>query len=1125
MHPPSLSRISPASTSSFPQALLNPVSPQQSPLGGLEALVQAAVVERDRLEAKASLDRKADASRSTVRRSPELFRSSHESSRTHLQAPAPRTPITPSLISGPLLRDSYSESSLRTGPGPEAHPSKRQRPSDPHPGPDHSWDSPPSWDSSSQLTGLIGPGIKPRRRSSDVRTEMRPTIPIPSWDKEEVSVAASRVSPTRERSARRRYSTEEKSSRSHVPSHGEPVTSTIFAPDDIQHVFAAAEESRLKDSRPNIDLHPPPKALRSDLLLEKHDPPLSPPPPRSVFKLAEPPVPTSPAPRLQSPPPAPVRDDRYSPQAHPLRRNDTPAPTATVEQNFVEMETAASLEQSMDSTVPILPPLPGPSVALVESLPPDNLPTIVQDSPVFITSSSIPNVHDDHLDPAVPVKSQSPPPPSPGAHDTDIALATKDVQSPVGTSRLSLPLREDVPNPPSSEQEPRLPPTTASSSPRAVSPITSSFQDVVSTDQPVRPHMSSASETSHVTLATDLQNLVDAPMSVTSVGEPEAVKSPVTFPSAVEPVPPPKPDGSPRVDEAPIPVVNVIKSEAAQELDVAMDANQTHDTEQRDTDMDVDEELLSLIADDLPSRHSQNMLRKQELSPSEVKHFRSSHAHPKPEPVLSTLPPSHPSPGLSSFTIKSEGVSTLSPDAAAFTRDPEANALKAEERPPQKKKAKQHPQPKSRTKPSGSAKSKLKVSSDGLLTAPSKSKKSSTAVTKSSTVAVRSRSTSVMPVSRTPGPENRPPGEAELDEAEEGMEDKLYCICKTRYDDERVMIACDRCDEWYHTSCVNMPDLQIDLVDQFICPLCVEKNPHLDLRTTWKRRCLNGLKQHDPNSPDACHKPARGAFSKYCSDECGVQYMHMRISLWVENGGNRDRLWETVKSAERREGVVVSARALEGQSRSPSMTGDQAKLPIIPPNISKADRELARLRARLETLVQTREALKIEMNVIAWREKVTELAIQHADTIEQCGWDQRLCFGEEEVAEFGASVLESYEENNAQADVDETQEEAEWWCTGKKKCDRHSGWQKLRVADVEFDKETKDQALQQLTKLEREIRKRVEDILDPQAHLDKAKMLEPSSPRVPLLSSSTLNGQPKHKPNGDQTKKGKKRKE
>ena len=812
MHPPSLPRISTASSSSFPQALLNPISPQQSPLGGLEALVQAAVVERDRLEAKASLDRKADASRSTVRRSSEHFRSSHESSRTHLQAPAPRTPITPTLISGPLLRDSYSESSLRTGPGPEVHPSKRQRPLDPHPGPDHSWVSSPPWDSSSQFTGpgLIGPGIKPRRRSSDVRTEMRPTVPIPTWDKEEESVAASRVSPTRERSARRQYSMEEKSPQSHIPRYREPIASPILTPDDnIRHVFAA-EEPRLtarQDLRPNIDLHPPPKILRSDSLSEKRDPPPSPPPPRPSFKLAEPPVSPAPAPRPQSP--APVwRDDGCSPQVHPSPLDDTPTPTATPVQNFVEMETTASLDQSLDSTVPSLP-RPGPSAALVEPLPPNNIPTAVQDSPVFIASSSILNVHGDHLGLVTPAKSRSPTPLSPDVQNADTGLVIQGVQSPVGMLRLSLPPPEDVPNPPNSKQEPRLPPTTASLSPRAVSPATSSFQDVVSADQPVPPGMTSASETSHVTLVTELQNPVDNPISVTSVGEPEAVKSPVTFPPTVEAVPFPKPDGSPRADEAPIPVVNVIKSEAAQKLGVTMDDNQIQDTEQRDTDMDVDEELLSLIADDLPSRHSQSTLRKQEPSPSETKHSPSSHAPPQQEPVLNTLPPPHPYPGPSSFTIKSERFSTLSPDAAAFTRDSEASTLKPEERPPQKKKVnqsafvfacfsdihktKQHVQPKSRTKPSGSAKSKLKVSSDGLSTAPSKSKKSSTAVIKSSTVAVRSRSTSVMPVSRTPGVENRPPGEAELDEAEEEMEDKLYCICMTKYDDERVMIACDRC--------------------------------------------------------------------------------------------------------------------------------------------------------------------------------------------------------------------------------------------------------------------------------------------------------------------------------------------
>jgi COMPASS component SPP1 len=33
----------------------------------------------------------------------------------------------------------------------------------------------------------------------------------------------------------------------------------------------------------------------------------------------------------------------------------------------------------------------------------------------------------------------------------------------------------------------------------------------------------------------------------------------------------------------------------------------------------------------------------------------------------------------------------------------------------------------------------------------------------------------------------------ENDEAGEKEEDKLYCVCKTRYDEDRVMIACDRC--------------------------------------------------------------------------------------------------------------------------------------------------------------------------------------------------------------------------------------------------------------------------------------------------------------------------------------------
>jgi hypothetical protein len=30
-----------------------------------------------------------------------------------------------------------------------------------------------------------------------------------------------------------------------------------------------------------------------------------------------------------------------------------------------------------------------------------------------------------------------------------------------------------------------------------------------------------------------------------------------------------------------------------------------------------------------------------------------------------------------------------------------------------------------------------------------------------------------------------------------------------------------RCDDWYHPGCVKLPESDIELIDQFICPLCV----------------------------------------------------------------------------------------------------------------------------------------------------------------------------------------------------------------------------------------------------------------------------------------------------------------
>ncbi|KAF8078581.1 hypothetical protein FPV67DRAFT_1465728 [Lyophyllum atratum] len=424
---------------------------------------------------------------------------------------------------------------------------------------------------------------------------------------------------------------------------------------------------------------------------------------------------------------------------------------------------------------------------------------------------------------------------------------------------------------------------------------------------------------------------------------------------------------------------------------------------------------------------------------------------------------------------------------------------------------------KGRTKPG--PKPKPKTSDASLSATATKSKGAGS----KKPAASRSRSTSVMP-SGSAGPESNETKAEKQEEEEESdpEDDKLYCVCKTKYDEDRVMIACDRCDDWYHTQCVNMPDLEVDLVDQFICPPCIEKNPHLSLRTTYKPRCLYGLRHPDPCSTKACHRPARGAFSKYCSDECGVKYMQSRADAWAKKGGKTEKLWETVKDAEKREGVVICAEDQNGLNMEVDEVCKTEKEKALKQKRGKIEREVERLNGLLDNVVMLREEIKKGMDGVIWREKLLELATERAEQVGECGWDQRLCFGDEEWAEFGVGVLESYDDMKAEQGEGGTAEgEGEWWCPGKKMCDRHAGWQTVRYRDVCKEKEKKEDALSNLTTREREIRKRIEDILDPHG-----RNCNDSSGKSPLKASNAKlsNGHTKGKTNGDTTKKGKKRK-
>jgi len=113
-----------------------------------------------------------------------------------------------------------------------------------------------------------------------------------------------------------------------------------------------------------------------------------------------------------------------------------------------------------------------------------------------------------------------------------------------------------------------------------------------------------------------------------------------------------------------------------------------------------------------------------------------------------------------------------------------------------------------------------------------------------------------------------------------------------------------------------------------------------------------------------------------------------------------------------------------------------------------------------------------------------KLASQRSEEVGECGWDQRLCMDDEEWIEVGPTILENYDGQDQQDD--ESESFGEWWCRGKKKCDRHAGWQRLRVAEAEFEIHQKDQGLKKLAETERDIRRRIEDIMDP--HLAPAQV-------------------------------------
>ncbi|KAJ3018911.1 hypothetical protein HKX48_002558 [Thoreauomyces humboldtii] len=53
------------------------------------------------------------------------------------------------------------------------------------------------------------------------------------------------------------------------------------------------------------------------------------------------------------------------------------------------------------------------------------------------------------------------------------------------------------------------------------------------------------------------------------------------------------------------------------------------------------------------------------------------------------------------------------------------------------------------------------------------------------------------------------------------VDPELYCICRTPYDGKQFMIACDKCEEWFHGKCVKVKATAANKREKYFCAQCV----------------------------------------------------------------------------------------------------------------------------------------------------------------------------------------------------------------------------------------------------------------------------------------------------------------
>lgn len=288
------------------------------------------------------------------------------------------------------------------------------------------------------------------------------------------------------------------------------------------------------------------------------------------------------------------------------------------------------------------------------------------------------------------------------------------------------------------------------------------------------------------------------------------------------------------------------------------------------------------------------------------------------------------------------------------------------------------------------------------------------------------------------------------------------------------------CDDWCHPGCVGLLEEDLDLVDLFYCPACLAAHPNLTV--TYKTACAR----------DICRHPARLPLSKFCSDECGILCVMKRVDEWnlsvdpppivpppklrpklkavspAEPAGTPVPLpmmlqkleaTRVVRYAKRREGLV----SIENVPQDLASLNEQAAR-----RKAEEERTVTKYRDELAGIKQQRARhVRMQASVNA-RIAFFDVILQRAQWLDSvsggtgvCGYDYRVQMDEEVWLSWMESnesmiAFEGYGIGEDDRDTEDSRAESEvvgrTVCRERRKCERHGGWQKLRMSDLELER-------------------------------------------------------------------------